>query len=132
MRVFVGRLHSVRGVVSGLVAAIALAVAAPARAQAPDFDAVAWTGVGCPAADLVRHTTPAGVDLAGDATFPAIYIAHDSDYAYLRYRVDGDPSGPGGCPRSSSIGRRVTRASVGFTARTRTGARFSRPSVSTR
>src|SRR5512139_2274884 len=96
MRVFVGRLDSVRGVVSGLVAAIALAVSVPAGAQTPDFDAVAWVGVGCPAADLVRHTTPSGVDLAGDTTFPAIYIAHDDAYAYFRYRVDGDPSGPGG------------------------------------
>ena len=77
MRVFVGRLDRVRGVVSGLVAAIVVAASAPAGAQAPDFDAVAWAGVGCPAADLVRHTSPAGVDLAGDATVPAVYIAHD-------------------------------------------------------
>ncbi|HWP65999.1 MAG TPA: hypothetical protein VNO26_08815 [Candidatus Limnocylindria bacterium] len=75
---------------------LALLVASGAGAQgAPDFDAAPWTGVGCPADELVRHTTPAGVDLAGDATYPAIYIAHDADYAYFRYRVDGDPSGPG-------------------------------------
>jgi len=36
------------------------------------------------------------VNFVGNATFPAAYYAFDADYLYFRYRMDGDPSGPGG------------------------------------
>jgi hypothetical protein len=81
--------------VAGALALFATAGRAAAQAD-PDFDAVAWSAAGCAAAELVRHASPAGVDLAGDATFPAVYLAHDDRYAYFRLRLDGSPAGPGG------------------------------------
>jgi uncharacterized repeat protein (TIGR01451 family) len=83
---------------AGAVLALGLLVAAgAARAQAsPDFDAVAWRPIGCPAADLTADTSPSAVNFVGNATFPASYYAFDADYLYFRYRMDGDPSGPGG------------------------------------
>jgi uncharacterized repeat protein (TIGR01451 family) len=78
-----------------LLAALFLAGTAHAAGN-PDFDAVAWTPLGCDVADLVSHTSPANFDFAGDATFPAVYFAHDATYLYFRYRMDGDPAGAGG------------------------------------
>jgi hypothetical protein len=99
MRVFAGSFEmGGRRLRVAAVTLLMILAADPAAAQTnpPDFDAVAWTAIGCPAADLVVHAAPAGVDLAGDAAFSAVYVAYDADYAYFRYRLDGDPSGPGG------------------------------------
>ena len=77
-----------------VLCALALSIAATgaARAQAnPDFDAVAWTALGCAADPLTNADTRAEVDLVGDAGFPAAYVAQDATYLYFRYRVDGDP-----------------------------------------
>jgi uncharacterized repeat protein (TIGR01451 family) len=86
----------IRRAVMALVLATALASAVRAAAASPDFDAVSWQPMGCQAANLVSHTSPAGTDFAGNATYPAAYYAFDSTYLYFRYRMDGDPSGPGG------------------------------------
>jgi uncharacterized repeat protein (TIGR01451 family) len=77
-----------------------LAAAPAARAQAgPDFDAVtnagAWMPLGC-GKGAATNVTPADIDLIGDATHPAAYVAYDTNFLYFRYRVAGDPSGPGG------------------------------------
>src|SRR5262245_60105374 len=45
--------------------ALGLAVllgASAARAASPDFDAVSWTAIGCPAADLTTDTSPRSVN----------------------------------------------------------------------
>jgi len=68
-----------------------------AAAQAnPDFDAAAWTPLGCDASPLTAFSTRHEVDLVGDATFPAAYMARSDSYLFLRYRVDGDPAGTRG------------------------------------
>src|SRR5689334_24546109 len=72
---------------------LSLVVARPATAAGnPDFDAVTWTPLGCETPDLVSHTSPAAVDFAGNAAYPAAYFAHDASYLYFRYRTNGDPS----------------------------------------
>src|SRR5206468_4172412 len=71
----------------GLLAVLVAHTAAAAVAN-PDFDGVVWTPLGCDAPDLISHASPAAVDFAGDATFPAAYFAHDDGYLYFRYRVD--------------------------------------------
>jgi hypothetical protein len=74
-----------------------LLLVAPAFAQSnPNFDAVTWRPLGCDAPDLISETNPAGVDFVGDANFPAAYFGHDATYLYFRYRMDGNPDGPGG------------------------------------
>jgi uncharacterized repeat protein (TIGR01451 family) len=74
-----------------------LATAGPARAQTgPDFDTVAWAPIACASGDAAGDEHPASVDLVGDAAYPAAYAAHDASFLYFRYRVDGNPSGPGG------------------------------------
>ena len=74
-----------------------LAGAARAGAQTnPDFDAVSWRALGCPAADLTSDTSPGAVNFVGNATFPAAYYAFDASYLYFRYRMDRDPAGSGG------------------------------------
>src|SRR5947207_12413019 len=78
----------------GLLAVLVAHTAAAAVAN-PEFDGVVWTPLGCDAPDLISHASPAAVDFAGDATFPAAYFAHDDSYLYFRYRVDGDPYGSG-------------------------------------
>jgi uncharacterized repeat protein (TIGR01451 family) len=79
---------------------LALAGALGARAAlaqtGPDFDAVTWTAIGCPAANLTASTSPAGVNFVGNATYPAAYYAWDAGYLYFRYRMDASPAGPGG------------------------------------
>ena len=75
---------------------LAVLGATTVQAQTPDFDAVTWTAIGCPAADLTADTSPSAVNFVGVATYPAAYYAHDANYLYFRYRMDGDPSGPGG------------------------------------
>ena len=62
----------------------------------PDFDAIAWTPLSCDSATLTAGTSPGSVNFVGDATYPAAYYAMDSSYVYFRYRMDRDPSGPGG------------------------------------
>src|SRR5262249_45541327 len=75
----------------------ALVAAAPvARAQAPDFDTVAWTPLDCGAGDPAGDETPSAVDLVGDAAHLSAYTAHDASYVYFRLRVNGDPNGSGG------------------------------------
>jgi uncharacterized repeat protein (TIGR01451 family) len=78
------------------LALVLLAVTATARAQAPDFDAVAWTALSCDAGDAVGDESPSAVDLVGDATHRAAYYAHDASFLYARFRVDGSPGGSGG------------------------------------
>jgi uncharacterized repeat protein (TIGR01451 family) len=79
-----------------LLAALALAFAPGARAQAPDFDAVVWRPLACNAGDPAGDESPSAVDLVGDATHLAAYVHHDAAFLYFRFRVDGDPSGSGG------------------------------------
>ena len=79
-----------------LAATTLLAVARAAHAQAPDFDAVAWTPLACQADEPAGDESPSAVDLVGDASHRAAYFAHDASYLYFRYRVDGDPAGSGG------------------------------------
>jgi len=73
--------------------AILVLSAAGARGQAnPDFDSVAWTPIGCAASPLTANAPTRGdVDLVGDETFPAAYIAQDANYFYFRLRVADDP-----------------------------------------
>src|SRR5689334_25282716 len=67
-----------------------------AIAASPDFDAVSWTPMTCPNADLISHSSPAAVDFVGDASHSPTFVAYDATYLYVRYRLDGDPSqGPG-------------------------------------
>jgi len=80
-----------------LLAAMAFVmIAHRAIAQTPDFDAVAWGPLACNVGDPAGDESPSGVDLVGDASHLAAYIAHDASFLYLRYRVNGNPSGPGG------------------------------------
>src|SRR5690242_1516707 len=76
--------------------ALVLALTTAARAQAPDFDAVAWTALDCGVGDPAGDETPAPVDLVGDAAHLAAFTAHDASFVYFRYRVNADPSGSGG------------------------------------
>src|SRR5437763_920805 len=62
----------------------------------PDFDAVTWVPLTCDASPMVTHASPGAVDFVGDASYPAAYFAHDATYLYFRYRMDANPSGPGG------------------------------------
>ena len=73
-----------------------LAGAATARAQAPDFDTVAWAPLACDANEPAGDESPSAVDLVGDASHRAAYFAHDASFLYVRMRVDGDPAGSGG------------------------------------
>ena len=79
-----------------LVVLVLLALAPPARAQAPDFDAAPWVPLACAAGDPAGDESPSAVDLVGDATLRAAYQAHDASFLYFRYRVDGNPAGSGG------------------------------------
>jgi hypothetical protein len=75
-----------------------MAGARPAAAASPDFDAVQWTALGCPNANLISHASPASVDFAGSnapGDEPA-YYAFDSSFLYFRYRRDGNPANGGG------------------------------------
>jgi uncharacterized repeat protein (TIGR01451 family) len=76
----------------GFFAVLAAAPAAHAQGS-PNFDAVKWTAFGC--SDQVDGGAGA-VDIVGDATHPAAYTAHDGSFLYFRYRLNGNPSGPGG------------------------------------
>src|SRR5262245_5041532 len=68
-----------------------------AAAQAnPGLDAAPWTPLGCHASPLTAFSTRHEVDLVGDATFPAAYVARNESYLFLRYRVDGNPAGTRG------------------------------------
>jgi hypothetical protein len=79
-----------------ILAALLLATTATARAQAPDFDAVAWKPLDCGAGDPAGDESPAAVDLVGDAAHLSAFNAHDASFVYFRFRVDGDPDGSGG------------------------------------
>ncbi len=74
-----------------------------AHAQTPDpnFDAVTWSALGCGASPLTAADPHQEVNLVGDATFPAAYVARDATYLYFRYRVDGDPRNRRGFVSSS-------------------------------
>jgi hypothetical protein len=75
-----------------LIGLLAIATAGVARAQSnPDFDAIAWTPLGCGASPLTTMEPRGEVNLVGDASFPAAYVAIDGTYVYFRYRVDDDP-----------------------------------------
>ena len=88
--------HGLRTILT-ILASFALTAFAPtARAQAPDFDGVAWAALSCDAGDPAGDESPSAVDLVGDAAHPAAYVAHDASYLYFRYRVNGDPAGSGG------------------------------------
>ena len=96
------RLHALRSAVFFAVAFAIVVATAPAFAAGnPDFDAVTWMPLDCATPDLISHTSPSSVDFAGNATFPAAYSAHDANYLYFRYRMDGNPSGPGGFAQNS-------------------------------
>jgi uncharacterized repeat protein (TIGR01451 family) len=87
----------IRGIAGGLLVALLLLGSGRAAVGAsPDFDAVSWRAIGCEAADLTSDASPEVVNFVGDATFPAAYYAYDATYLYFRYRMDRDPSGPGG------------------------------------
>src|SRR5262245_19889798 len=88
--------HGIRLILTILASFTLTAFAPTARAQAPDFDSVPWTALSCDAGDPAGDESPSAVDLVGDAAHPAAFTAHDASYLYFRYRVDGDPSGPGG------------------------------------
>src|SRR5438128_4483752 len=83
-----------RAAMLGLLAVLVARTATAAVAN-PDFDGVVWTPLGCDAPDLIAHASAPAVDFAGDATFPAAYLAHDDSYLYFRYRTNGDPFGSG-------------------------------------
>ena len=46
--------------------------------------------------DAANDENPNSVDLIGDVSTPAVGFAVDSDYAYFRERVNGNPAGSGG------------------------------------
>jgi hypothetical protein len=77
----------------GCVLALLVLSAAGARAQAnPAFDAAIWTPIGCDASPLTANAPSRGeLDLVGDSTFPAAYVAQDGTYFYMRLRVADDP-----------------------------------------
>ncbi|HYR97112.1 MAG TPA: hypothetical protein VEM57_10265, partial [Candidatus Binatus sp.] len=79
-----------------LAGALLSARSAGAQARNPDFDAVAWTPLGCGASPVSTASPRGEIDLVGNASSPAAYVALDSSYLYFRYRVNGDPSGPKG------------------------------------
>src|SRR5215470_11889727 len=69
---------SLRRTATAFALVAALLGAATARAASPDFDAVPWTAIGCPAADLTADTSPSSVNFVGDTTtYPAAYYAYD-------------------------------------------------------
>src|SRR5262245_52622441 len=72
-----------------------LTVAGRALAANPDFDAPSWTPLICDAANLTVASSPASVNLVGDASYPPAYYAYDANYLYFRYRVDGNPASGG-------------------------------------
>jgi len=78
-----------------------LAAGSAVAAGNPDFDAVTWVPLTCDASPMISHASPSSVDFVGDTTYPAAYFAHDASYLYFRYRMDGNPSGPGGFSQSS-------------------------------
>src|SRR5262245_31075025 len=78
---------------AALAVCLAIAGARPAAAASPNFDAVQWSALGCPNADLIKHDSPSSADFAGSSTpgnEPA-YYAFDSNFLYFRYRMSGDP-----------------------------------------
>jgi uncharacterized repeat protein (TIGR01451 family) len=89
--------HLIRRIQLALTLGAALAAVAPsAMAQTPDFDAVAWQPLGAGVAEPAGDESPSAVDLVGDAAHAPAFSAHDATFLYLRYRVDGDPTGSGG------------------------------------
>src|SRR5262245_35412440 len=83
---------------AALAVCLALAGATRAAAASPNFDAVQWTALGCPNADLITHDSPATADFAGSnqpGDEPA-YYAYDSSFLYFRFRMDGNPGSGGG------------------------------------
>jgi hypothetical protein len=90
----VKQISFVRGLVATLAIASSLSTSPAAAAGNPDFDSVTWVNSGC---DIIGSTgTPSETGLVGDATFPPVFYAQDATYAYFRYRVSGNPSGPQG------------------------------------
>jgi hypothetical protein len=79
--------------------ALVLAITGTVRAQAPDFDAVAWQPLDCGRGDAAGDETPSAVDLVGDAAHLSAFVAHDASFLYFRFRVNGDPAGSGGFAR---------------------------------
>jgi uncharacterized repeat protein (TIGR01451 family) len=78
-----------------------LLLPAASWAAGPNFDAVSWLPLGCDRPDMVSPSSPAAASFAGDrANLPAFY-AYDADYLYFRYRMDANPSGPGGFTQDS-------------------------------
>jgi uncharacterized repeat protein (TIGR01451 family) len=90
------RNHTMRNAVATFALLATFAVAAPALAANPDFDAVPWTPLTCGATPLTSPSSPAVVNIVGDATYPPTYYAYDAGYLYFRHRVDRDPKGGGG------------------------------------
>jgi hypothetical protein len=87
----------VRRLAAWIAAVASLLAADAARAWSPNFCCVEWFPIGCndfsePAGD----ESPGSIDFVGSATHPGAYVAYDDSYLYFRYRVDADPSGPGG------------------------------------
>src|SRR5262249_48807798 len=69
----------------------AASFAAGPNFDAPNFDAVTWSPLGCDSPDLIVGASPSSVSFVGDqANMPAFY-AYDANYLYFRYRMDSDP-----------------------------------------
>ena len=91
----IARLASRLGAAALLSAGLMMPAVASAQST-PDFDAVAWQPLGCPSQDLIAESSPRAASFAGDqSSLPAFY-AYDANHLYFRYRMDGDPTGPGG------------------------------------
>ncbi len=83
--------------------ALTLLAARAGHAQAgPDFGTVVWTPLTCAADPLTAFDPRAEVNLVGDATFPAAYMARDATFLYFRYRVDRSPTTSAGFLGSSA------------------------------
>lgn len=86
-----------------LVGALALTVAIEGHAEAQSFPGeggatAVWTPMrrgGNPIVDAARAGAGAFSDVVGDAASPAVFIASDATYLFLRIRVSGDPSSGG-------------------------------------
>ena len=56
---------------------------------------------GVPLQDPLGDIDPAGVDVVGNATYPAAYMFNNGSALFFRMRLDVSPSGPGGLDQNS-------------------------------
>jgi hypothetical protein len=86
-----------------LVLSAILSWATVAAAAVPVFGGSGSLPLLCDGEGEPSDASPAALDLVGSTAFPPVSVNHDEHFLYFRYRVDGDPAGPGGFNQSAWV-----------------------------